>query len=155
MSRRVAIRRRAFQNDRFTQRPTARWTCSGTSANHLKVPGCSGGSYLVASSIQLSGRGNGPTHRFAQPQRTPLASFKREQNCPSARRPLPIHFALSLFFVFRASHSRECSAIRRRGGSQPGTRRCAITRNPRRNPRRSCVLSVCRYFFVPRRYLCS
>lgn len=128
VSRRVAIRRRAFQNDRFTQRPTARWTCSGTSANHLKVPGCSGGSYLVASSIQLSGRGNGPTHRFAQPQRTPLASFKREQNCPSARPPLPIYFVPSLFFVFHASMreyrrfvASSSRYMRRR------SRRCAIT----------------------------
>lgn len=61
--------------------------------------GHSGGSYLAVSSIQLSDRGNGPTHRFAQPQRTPLASSKREQSRSSARRSFPIS-SLSPFVSF-------------------------------------------------------
>lgn len=74
----------------------------------------SGGSYLAS---QLSDRGNGPTHRFAQPQRTPLASSKRVdeqspfQQCASSIFP----YFFSFFFFFRppfASFSTRVHAFR-------------------------------------------
>lgn len=76
----------------------------------------SGGSYLAS---QLPDRGNGPTHRFAQPQRTPLASSKRVEQSPfhsARRRSFPIS-SLFFFFFFSLCSPRFPYASMRSSGS--------------------------------------
>lgn len=104
-SRRVAIRRRAFQNDWFTQRPTARWTCTSTStsANHLKVPDTVG--EVTLPSLPSSY----PTEETA-PHTGSRSRSVRLSLLPNASKAVPVRVDLFLFLLFPRSPRFPCAS---------------------------------------------
>lgn len=104
-SRRVAIRRRAFQNDWFTQRSTARWTCTSTStsANHLKVPGTVG--EVTLPSLPSSY----PTEETA-PHTGSRSRSVRLSLLPNASKAVPVRVDLFLFLLFPRSPRFPCAS---------------------------------------------
>lgn len=104
-SRRVAIRRRAFQNDWFTQRSTARWTCTSTStsANHLKVPGTVG--EVTLPSLPSSY----PTEETA-PHTGSRSRSVRLSLLSNASKAVPVRVDLFLFLLFPRSPRFPCAS---------------------------------------------
>lgn len=104
-SRRVAIRRQAFQNDWFTQRSTARWTCTSTStsANHLKVPGTVG--EVTLPSLPSSY----PTEETA-PHTGSRSRSVRLSLLPNASKAVPVRVDLFLFLLFPRSPRFPCAS---------------------------------------------